>query len=187
MPGVSASNWYGGSANTTRSPVRVGWAMSVGRARPVRDVPRFGLREHAVDDLPALGSAVAGPVVLVDQREVGGLDLGHLGVDHVRGYLLDRAAHRRCRVSTGDVQIDLQRTTGPARLRAADRLTGRGAAIRGLVRRQQPELLQRFARIDREELRREAVVGRHERRRVEAHQPAGLAEHLVGLAIGRRG
>ena len=28
-PGVSASYWYGGYENTTRSPVRVGWAMSV--------------------------------------------------------------------------------------------------------------------------------------------------------------
>ncbi len=28
MPGVDASNWYGGYAKTTRSPVRVGWAMS---------------------------------------------------------------------------------------------------------------------------------------------------------------
>ena len=29
VPGVSASYWYGGYENTTRSPVRVGWAMSV--------------------------------------------------------------------------------------------------------------------------------------------------------------
>ena len=31
LPGVSASNWYGGNENATTSPVRVGWAMS-GRA-----------------------------------------------------------------------------------------------------------------------------------------------------------
>jgi hypothetical protein len=28
VPGVSASNWYGGKEKTTASPVRVGWAMS---------------------------------------------------------------------------------------------------------------------------------------------------------------
>ena len=33
-PGVAASNWYGGYANTTTSPVRVGWAMSVVVPRP---------------------------------------------------------------------------------------------------------------------------------------------------------
>jgi hypothetical protein len=65
VPGVSASNWYGGYANTTASPVRVGWAMSAVVFGPVRDVPRLGFREGAVDHLPPLGLAVVRPVVRV--------------------------------------------------------------------------------------------------------------------------
>ena len=34
VPGVAASNWYGGNENTTRSPVRVGCAMSVVEPAP---------------------------------------------------------------------------------------------------------------------------------------------------------
>ena len=57
-----------GRRTTTRSPVRVGCAMSAVLSGAVRDVARLGLGEDAVDDLPALGLAVAGPVVGVLER-----------------------------------------------------------------------------------------------------------------------
>ncbi len=48
-----------------------------GAARAIGDVARLGLGVRAVDHLPALRLAVAGPVVRVAQRQEGGLDLGH--------------------------------------------------------------------------------------------------------------
>ena len=35
VPGVAASNWYGGYENTTTSPVRVGCAMSAVLSAPL--------------------------------------------------------------------------------------------------------------------------------------------------------
>ena len=55
---------------------RAGRVRHVGRrVLAVRDVARLGLGVGAVDDLPALGLAVAGPVVGVLEREERGLDL----------------------------------------------------------------------------------------------------------------
>ena len=148
-----------------------GRVRHVGRAvRPVRDVARLGLGEGAVDHLPALGLAVVRPVVGVGQAEVRGLDRGHGRGDVGRRDLLEAAAGR---IAAGDVEVDLQRAAGPAGLGLADRLARGGAAVRRLRLREQAEVDERLAGVDRQELRREAVVGRDERGRVLAHQLAG--------------
>ena len=136
----------------------------------VRDVARLGLRVDPVDHVPALGLAVAGPVVGVLERFERGLDPGHLG-GHAGGRDLLVAGGR---VAAHDVEVDLQRAAGVARLRLADRLGPRRrgrrrvprAAVGGLGVRQQAEVDEHLARVDRQELRREAVVGGDERRQV---------------------
>ena len=150
------------------------------------------------------------PVVRVGQRQVLGLDRRDRGRGVGCRHLLQAAAGR---VAAREVEVHLQRTAGPAGLRLADRLAGRQAAVRGLRLREQPELHQRQARVDREELRAEAVVGRDERVDVvrvvvfvivavvpaavavvavtvlvlvvaAAHQLARPREHVVRLVVG---
>jgi hypothetical protein len=160
----------------------------VGRAAGAgRDVPRLRLRERAVDDLPALGGAVTVPVVRVLEREERVADLLHGGVDLTGGDLLigGRLAGRRGRVAAGDVQVDLQRAARVARLRLADRVGRRSAAIAGLRALQQPEVHQHLARVDGCELRREAVVGRDDRRRVRVAQPLLREPHRRVRALVR--
>ena len=98
------------------------------------------------------GCAVAGPVVGVRQREERRLDLR----DRARppGRRAPAASRGVGRVAAREVEVDLHRAAGPARLRLADRLTGRRAAVGGLRRREQPEVDEHLARVDRRELRR---------------------------------
>ena len=135
-----------------------------GRAGPVRDVPGLGLGEGPVDHLPALGLAVVVPVVGVGQAEERGLDRGDRRRLVGRGDL--RASRAAGRVAAGEVEVDLQRAAGPAGLGLADRLAGGGAAVGRLRLRQQAEVDQHLAGVDRQELRREPVVGADEGGRV---------------------
>ena len=154
-----------------------------GRARAVRDVARLGLGEDPVDDLPALGVAVVGPVVGVGEAEEGGLDRAPRWPPRRPPRPAEAAADR---VATGEVQVDLDRAAGPAGLGLADRLAGRRPAVGRLRLREQAEVDQHLAGVDRQELRREAVVGGDEGGRVLAHQRARQRERLVGLLVGRR-
>ena len=90
-----------------------------GRARAVRDVAGLGLGVDAVDDLPALGLAVAGPVVGVGQRLEGRLDLRDRRRLVDGRDLLEAAAGR---IAPGEVEVDLDGAAGPAGLGLADRL-----------------------------------------------------------------
>src|SRR4029079_18707109 len=146
------------------------------RVRAVRDVPRLGLREGPVDDLPAFRLAVARPVVGVDETGERGPYVvdGRRGVG--RGDLGEATAGR---VAQGEIEIDLERAAGPAGLRLADRLDRPGSgvrvepAVRALRRREQAEVDERHACVDREELRPESMVGRDERGRIAAGEVAG--------------
>ena len=147
--------------------MRVGCAMSAVVLGPVRDVPRLGLGVHPVDHLPAFRLAVAGPVVRVAQRHEGRLDRrdgrGLVG----RRHLLQPPPAGS---PPGQVQVDLHRAAGPARLRLADGLAGRRAAVGRLRLREQAQVHQHLAGVDRQELRRKAVVRRDKRRRLLRHQ-----------------
>ena len=122
-----------------------------------------------------------GPVVRILQAEVLRLDRGHRRGDVARRDLLEAAAGR---IAARDVEVDLQRTAGPAGLGLADRLARGRAAVRRLRPGEQAHLDERLARVDGEELRREAVVGGDEGRRVLAHQLAGTGQDVVGLFVG---
>ena len=165
-----------------------------GRAGPVGDVARLGLGEGAVDDLPVLGLAVAGPVVGVLQREEGGLDPGDLlRLGALAGRADLRSGARRRRVAAGQVQVDLRGAAGVADLGLGDRLGARGrlrrgvlrAAVAGLRMRQQAEVDEHLGGVDGQELRREAVIGGHEGRQVAvAHALLGEPHRLVGALVG---
>ena len=126
----------------------------------VRDVAGLGLGEDAVDDLPALGLAVARPVVRIGDRLEGGL-IGSTRRRLVGGRDLLQAAAGG--VAAGQVEVDLHRAAGPAGLGLADRLARGRPAVRGLRRRQQSEIDEHLAGVDGQELRREAVVRADER------------------------
>ena len=85
----------------------------------------------------------------------------------VAGHLREAAAGR---VAAGEVEVDLDGAAGPAGLGLADGLARGRAAVGGLRLGQQAEVDEHLAGVDGEELRREAVVGGDERRRVAAHQ-----------------
>ena len=120
------------------------------------------------------------PVVRILQAEVLRLDRGHRRGDVARRDLLEAAAGR---IAARDVEVDLQRAAGPAGLGLADRLARGRTAVRRLRLGEQAHLDEGQARVDREELRREAVVGGDEGRRVLAHQLAGAGQDLVGLLV----
>ena len=151
-----------------------------GRAGPVRDVAGLGLREGAVDHRPALGSAVAGPVVGVGEREERRLDLGDRRRLVERGDLRETAARR---VAPREIEVDLDGTAGPAGLGLADRLPRRRTAVPRLRCRQQTEVDEDLAGVDGGELRGEPVVGGDERRRL-AQQVLGQRQEAVGAPVG---
>ena len=155
----------------------------VGRAvRAVGDVAGLGLGERPVDDVPAFRSAVTRPVVRVLDGQVGGFDGGDGRRLVGRGHLQQATAGR---IAPGQVEVDLHRAAGPAGLGLADRLTGGRAAVAGLWPRQQAEVDEHLAGVDRRELRGEAVVRGHERRQVAVvHLPLGQAHRRVGALVG---
>ena len=102
-----------------------------------------------------------------------------------RGQVGRRHLRERARgIAAREVEVDLERAAGPAGLRLADRLAGGRSAVRRLRLRQQAEVDERLARVDREELRPEAVIGRDERRRVAAGEGAGRRQRRVGALVG---
>ncbi len=124
-------------------------------------------------------------------RVVGAI--GQLGVPGVGG--------PRVRVPAVDIEVDLEGATGPARLRLGevrgdphvDRRRSRkcDAAVRDLrharhrAEVEQPEVEERLARVDRQELRGEAVVRGHERGRIARDERPGERQDLVGLLVRR--
>ena len=97
-------------------------------------------------------------------------------------HLLEAAAPHR--VASGEVEVDLHRAAGVAGLRLADRLAGRRAAVDGLRPRQQAEVDEHLAGVDRRELRREAVVGGDEGRQVAvAHVLLRQPHRRVGALV----
>ena len=122
------------------------------------------------------------PVLRVDEALVLRLDRSHRPGGVGRSDLLEATAHR---VAAGEVQVDLDGAAGPAGLGLADGLARRRPAVGGLRLGQEAHLDQRLAPVDREKLRRKAVVRRDERRRILAHQLAGAGQDLVRLLVGR--
>ena len=156
-------------------PSRVGHVG--GRVRTVGNESRLRLREDAIDDGPALGRAVAGPVVRIGESFESGLDGSHRGDLVRRRHLL----HRRISgVAALEVEIDLHRSAGPAGLRLANRLAGPCSAVGGLRRGEQPHVDEHLARIDREELRREAVIRANEGRRLVGHVRLDQGQGRIG-------
>ena len=151
-----------------------------GRARAVRDVTGLGLRVRPVDHLPALRRAVSGPVVRVGEPEEGRLDRGDGRSLVARGDLLEPATGR---VAAREVEVDLDGAAGPAGLGLADGLTGGRTAVRGLRLREQSHVHEHLARVDREELRREAVIRGHEVRRPVRHERIDEGQRVVSALV----
>ncbi len=125
-------------------------------AGAVGDVARFGLGVSPVDHHPAFGLPVAGPVVGIGERQEGSLDLSN-GGGFLVGWDLGKAA--ACRITPGQVQVDLHRTASPAGLGLADRLASGGTAVGGLRLGKQPQVDQHLAGVNCQELRRKAMIG----------------------------
>ena len=106
----------------------------------------------------------------------------------VRRDLLERRGRRDVdRIAADDVEVDLEGAARPAGLGRADRLPDRRPAVRRLGLREQAEVDERLAGVDREELWREPVIRRDEGDRVAAGEVARQRQGLVGLLVGRRG
>ena len=161
-----------------------GRVRHVGRAvRAVGDGAGLGLGEGAVDDLPALRPRRR-PV-----QSLGSVRARNAAL--IRATVAASSVAATCwnpppaGIAAGEVEVDLDRSAGPARLGLADRLAGGGAAVRRLRPREQAEVDEHLAGVDGQELRREAVVGRHERREVVVAQaPLGQAHRGVGALVG---
>ena len=127
-----------------------------GRPGAVRGVTRLGLREGPIDHPPALGLAVAVPIVGVGEAQERILDLGHR-----RRLLGGGNLHESCgdRIAPRQVEVDLHGTAHPARLGLADGLAGGQPAVRRLRLREQAEVHQYLAGVDGQELGRESMTG----------------------------